>query len=112
MHIFEKTHHPTRHQIANICEQLNSLACRKDKKPLEPYNIQYWFKNARAALRRKSKGDTSTCQNKTTSNQINELESNEDSKNSFEDFDDFGENNTDNLDNSDFFQNQLIHGKF
>lgn len=56
MQIFEKTHHPTRYQIANICDMLNSLACRKDKKPLEPYNIQYWFKNARAALRRKLKG--------------------------------------------------------
>ena len=56
MQIFEKTHHPTRYQIANICDMLNGLACRKDKKPLEPYNIQYWFKNARAALRRKLKG--------------------------------------------------------
>jgi len=25
------------------------------KKPLEPYNIQYWFKNARAALKRKKR---------------------------------------------------------
>lgn len=57
MQIFEKTHHPTRYQIANICDMLNGLACRKDKKPLEPYNIQYWFKNARAALRRKFKED-------------------------------------------------------
>lgn len=55
MQIFERTHHPTRYQIANICDFLNGLACRKDKKPLEPYNIQYWFKNARAALRRKNK---------------------------------------------------------
>ena len=59
MQIFERTHHPTRYQIANICDFLNALACRKDKKPLEPYNIQYWFKNARAALRRKSKGELS-----------------------------------------------------
>ncbi|RNA42433.1 DNA-binding SATB2 [Brachionus plicatilis] len=58
MQVFERTHHPTRFQIANICEFLNSLGCRKDKKPLEPYNIQYWFKNARAALRRKVKGDS------------------------------------------------------
>ena len=57
MQIFECTHHPTRYQIASICDLLNSLACRKDKKPLEPYNIQYWFKNARAALRRKVKGE-------------------------------------------------------
>lgn len=57
MQIFERTHHPTRYQIASICDSLNSLACRRDKKPLEPYNIQYWFKNARAALRRKVKGD-------------------------------------------------------
>lgn len=55
MSIFERTHHPTRYQIASICDSLNSLACRRDKKPLEPYNIQYWFKNARAALRRKVK---------------------------------------------------------
>jgi hypothetical protein len=55
MQIFKRTHHPTRYQIASICDSLNSLACRKDKKPLEPYNIQYWFKNARAALRRKVK---------------------------------------------------------
>ncbi len=55
MTIFERTHHPTRYQIASICDSLNSLSCRRDKKPLEPYNIQYWFKNARAALRRKVK---------------------------------------------------------
>lgn len=60
MQIFEQTHHPTRYQIASICDSLNSLACRKDKKPLEPYNIQYWFKNARAALRRKVKGEKQT----------------------------------------------------
>ena len=57
MQIFERTHHPTRYQIASICDSLNSLACRRDKKPLEPYNIQYWFKNARSALRRKVKGE-------------------------------------------------------
>ena len=57
MQIFKRTHHPTRYQIASICDSLNALACRKDKKPLEPYNIQYWFKNARAALRRKVKVD-------------------------------------------------------
>lgn len=57
MQIFERTHHPTRYQIASICDSLNSLSCRRDKKPLEPYNIQYWFKNARAALRRKVKGE-------------------------------------------------------
>ncbi len=59
MTIFERTHHPTRYQIASICDSLNSLSCRRDKKPLEPYNIQYWFKNARAALRRKVKGESS-----------------------------------------------------
>jgi len=53
--IFERTHHPTRYQISSICEELNALNSRKGKKPLEPYNIQYWFKNARAALRRRSK---------------------------------------------------------
>lgn len=62
MQIFERTHHPTRYQIASICDSLNSLACRKDKKPLEPYNIQYWFKNARAALRRKVKCEKQTDQ--------------------------------------------------
>lgn len=59
MQIFQRTHHPTRYQIVSICEFLNSLTCRKDKKPLEPYNIQYWFKNARAALRKKIKADPS-----------------------------------------------------
>jgi hypothetical protein len=57
MQIFDQTHHPTRFQIATICDTLNSLECRKGKKPLEPYNIQYWFKNSRAALRRKLKID-------------------------------------------------------
>ena len=42
-------------EISSICETLNSLSCRKGKKPLEPYNIQCWFKNARAALRRRVK---------------------------------------------------------
>lgn len=70
MTIFERTHHPTRYQIASICDSLNSLSCRKDKKPLEPYNIQYWFKNARAALRRKVKveGAESNCLNRTNGN--------------------------------------------
>lgn len=99
MQIFEQTHHPSRYQIANICDSLNSLACRKDKKPLEPYNIQYWFKNARAALRRKSKSDNSI-QGKHPN--ANELGSNEDSKNSFDDFEE--ENN---LENSDIFQQGL-----
>lgn len=57
MQIFDQTHHPTRFQIAAICDTLNTLECRKGKKPLEPYNIQYWFKNSRAALRRKLKID-------------------------------------------------------
>lgn len=74
MQVFEKTHHPTRYQIANICDSLNALACRKDKKPLEPYNIQYWFKNARAALRRKVKGDsTAPASMQTISNETNKL---------------------------------------
>jgi hypothetical protein len=69
--IFTDTKHPTRYQIASICENLNALPCRKGmisiftqkkilfcfvgKKALEPYNIQYWFKNARAALKRKKR---------------------------------------------------------
>ncbi|CAF3849118.1 unnamed protein product [Rotaria sordida] len=55
LQIFTDTKHPTRYQIASICESLNSLPCRKGKKALEPYNIQYWFKNARAALKRKKR---------------------------------------------------------
>lgn len=74
MQVFERTHHPTRFQIANICEFLNSLACRKDKKPLEPYNIQYWFKNARAALRRKVKGDSNFELNSKAANSVKDDE--------------------------------------
>ncbi|CAF3904456.1 unnamed protein product [Rotaria magnacalcarata] len=55
LQIFTDTKHPTRFQIASICETLNGLPCRKGKKALEPYNIQYWFKNARAALKRKKR---------------------------------------------------------
>ncbi|CAF4163121.1 unnamed protein product [Rotaria socialis] len=55
LQIFTDTKHPTRYQIASICENLNGLPCRKGKKALEPYNIQYWFKNARAALKRKKR---------------------------------------------------------
>jgi len=55
LQIFTDTKHPTRYQIASICENLNALPCRKGKKALEPYNIQYWFKNARAALKRKKR---------------------------------------------------------
>ncbi|CAF2549911.1 unnamed protein product [Rotaria sp. Silwood2] len=55
LQIFTDTKHPTRYQIASICETLNALPCRKGKKALEPYNIQYWFKNARAALKRKKR---------------------------------------------------------
>jgi hypothetical protein len=55
LQIFTDTKHPTRYQIASICESLNALPCRKGKKALEPYNIQYWFKNARAALKRKKR---------------------------------------------------------
>ena len=102
MQIFEQTHHPSRYQIASICDSLNSLACRKDKKPLEPYNIQYWFKNARAALRRKSKSENSSqCKN---GNQ-NDLASNEDSKNSFEDFE---ETNLDKVESCCFNQKGLF----
>lgn len=75
MQIFEKTHHPTRYQIASICDLLNGLPCRKDKKPLEPYNIQYWFKNARAALRRKLKGDsTGMSSGSTNGGRLNETD--------------------------------------
>ncbi|CAF1081660.1 unnamed protein product [Adineta steineri] len=60
LQIFTDTKHPTRYQIASICESLNALPCRKGKKALEPYNIQYWFKNARAALKRKKRRFTSS----------------------------------------------------
>ncbi|CAF4523137.1 unnamed protein product, partial [Didymodactylos carnosus] len=71
LQIFSDTKHPTRYQIASICESLNALPCRKGKKPLEPYNIQYWFKNARAALKRKKRrfGDQSSdCNNNDDNN--------------------------------------------
>ncbi|CAF3563539.1 unnamed protein product [Rotaria sp. Silwood1] len=70
LQIFTDTKHPTRYQIASICETLNALPCRKGKKALEPYNIQYWFKNARAALKRKKRrfipSETATIQEYTT----------------------------------------------
>ncbi|CAF1182144.1 unnamed protein product [Adineta steineri] len=70
LQIFTDTKHPTRYQIASICETLNALPCRKGKKALEPYNIQYWFKNARAALKRKKRrflpSETTSIQEYTT----------------------------------------------
>lgn len=37
------------------CTFLNIIVSHLGKKALEPYNIQYWFKNARAALKRKKR---------------------------------------------------------
>ncbi|KAL7669057.1 hypothetical protein ACOME3_009726 [Neoechinorhynchus agilis] len=43
---FERNRHPTREEIDLLLQELN--ANRKGKRPLEVFNIQYWFKNARA----------------------------------------------------------------
>ncbi|KAI0979384.1 hypothetical protein GJ496_006245 [Pomphorhynchus laevis] len=50
LRMFEKTRHPTREQIEQLLCELSQF--RKDKKPLEFFNIQYWFKNARAMCKR------------------------------------------------------------
>lgn len=39
-------------QIQQYVRELNSLDCRKDRKPLDVNNVIYWFKNARAAQKR------------------------------------------------------------
>lgn len=114
MQIFEKTHHPTRYQIAAICESLNSLACRKDKKPLEPYNIQYWFKNARAALRRKVKTESKednmfeSLNNKTSLNKVNNHDENSKCSNYEDDDEDDLDNTMDENDEKNNFDIKAI----
>ena len=53
-HWFQETQHPSREQMTIYLNELNSLESRKGRKPLDLANIVYWFKNARAALRRSS----------------------------------------------------------
>lgn len=52
---FQQNQHPTREQMVHYLNELNSLESRKGRKQLDLTNIIYWFKNARAALRRASK---------------------------------------------------------
>ncbi|KAL0267946.1 UNVERIFIED_CONTAM: hypothetical protein PYX00_010070 [Menopon gallinae] len=44
--------HPTRQQIHEYVQELNSLESRRRKKKLDMNNVVYWFKNARAAQKR------------------------------------------------------------
>ena len=53
---FADNQHPMREQMIDYLKELNQLDCRKLGKPLDLSNISYWFKNARASLRRVSKG--------------------------------------------------------
>ncbi len=114
MQIFEKTHHPTRYQIAAICESLNSLACRKDKKPLEPYNIQYWFKNARAALRRKVKNESKEdglldcLNNKTSLSKVNNHDENSKCSNYEDEDEEYLDNTMDENDEQNNFDIKAI----
>ncbi|GAB1602987.1 uncharacterized protein LOC115215778 [Argonauta hians] len=52
---FQQNQHPTREQMVHYLNELNSLESRKGRKQLDLTNIIYWFKNARAALRRANK---------------------------------------------------------
>ncbi|XP_065567345.1 homeobox protein dve-1-like isoform X2 [Artemia franciscana] len=49
---FLENPHPTRSQILDYVQELNSLESRRGRKPLDMPNIVYWFKNARAAQKR------------------------------------------------------------
>ncbi|XP_074596870.1 SATB1_N and homeodomain domain-containing protein dve [Brevipalpus obovatus] len=49
---FSDNQHPSRNQIQQYVKELNSLECRKGRKPLDVNNVVYWFKNARAAHKR------------------------------------------------------------
>ena len=53
---FTENQHPMREQMVEYLKELNQLDCRKVGKPLDLANISYWFKNARASLRRVAKG--------------------------------------------------------
>lgn len=52
---FQQNQHPSREQMVTYLNELNSLESRQDRKPLDLANIIYWFKNARAAVRRQSR---------------------------------------------------------
>ena len=52
---FAENQHPKREQMIEYLNELNLLDCRKGGKPLDLANISYWFKNARASLRRVNK---------------------------------------------------------
>ncbi|XP_061387003.1 uncharacterized protein LOC133321947 [Musca vetustissima] len=49
---FQENPHPTRQQMQAYVMQLNALGSRRGSKPLDLKNVIYWFKNARAALKR------------------------------------------------------------
>ena len=52
---FRENSRPSREQMVRYTALLNSLECRAGRRPLDPNNIVYWFKNARAAHRRSAK---------------------------------------------------------
>ena len=61
---FTENQHPMREQMMEYLNELNQLDCRKGGKPLDLANISYWFKNARASLRRVNKSvDASSSEN-------------------------------------------------
>ena len=49
---FAENNHPSRSQVEEYVNILNSLEARKGKKPLDINNVIYWFKNTRAAVKR------------------------------------------------------------
>ncbi|KAH7636661.1 hypothetical protein HUG17_6867 [Dermatophagoides farinae] len=49
---FAENRHPSRIQVQEYVNELNSLESRKGRKPLDMNNVVYWFKNARAAHKR------------------------------------------------------------
>lgn len=55
---FADSQHPSREQMLQYLNELNSLESRKGRRPLDLTNIIYWFKNARAAHRRASKNNS------------------------------------------------------
>jgi len=59
---FAQNQHPSREQMIGYLDELNSLDSRKGKNPLDLTNIIYWFKNARAAMRRVTKMSPGTAE--------------------------------------------------
>ncbi|XP_052234572.1 uncharacterized protein LOC127847056 isoform X2 [Dreissena polymorpha] len=55
---FLESQHPSRDQMIQYLNELNSLDSRKGRRPLDLTNIIYWFKNARAAHRRATKNSS------------------------------------------------------